>query len=147
MSRFAVKSGLRHFNDVSNAFRSLWSRRGYAQCPAKSCGDSGNQGDGHQMPDHLKEMATAKNPKFFDMVEYFFHRGVQVAQEQLIADMKGNDKEANRKKAKGILLLMQSCNSILEINFPIKRDNGDYKMIHGYRAQHSLHRLPTKGGN
>lgn len=80
------------------------------------------------------------------MVEYFFHRAVQVAQENLIEDMKGSDKKVNRKKAKGILQMMSSCNGMLEVNFPIKLDNGEFEMIHGYRAQHSLHRVPTKGG-
>lgn len=123
-------------------------RRSFAQCPPTPpcCDGNGGGDDGHQMPEHLRDIATAKNPKFFHMVEYFFNRAVQVAQEQLIADIKGNDKALNRKKARGILTMMQSCHGILELNFPIKRDNGEYELVHGYRAQHSVHRFPTKGG-
>lgn len=54
--------------------------------------------------------------------------------------------EEKRQKVKGILSLMQPCDHILEINFPLRRDNGVYEIIHGYRAQHSTHRTPTKGG-
>lgn len=136
-----VKLVPRHSIALPNIFCNSLTKRSLAQ---KTCSPQENKG--HQIPDHLKDMATSKSPKFFDMVEYFFHRGVQVAEEQLIADMKGTDKEANRKKAKGIFKIMETCSKILEINFPIKLDNGEYQMIHGYRAQHSSHRQPTKGG-
>ena len=36
--------------------------------------------------------------------------------------------------------------SILRVEFPIKTEDGDYETYVGYRAQHSLHRVPTKGG-
>lgn len=54
--------------------------------------------------------------------------------------------EEKREKVKGILRLMQPCDHILEINFPLRRDSGVYEIITGYRAQHSTHRTPTKGG-
>ena len=101
----------------------------------------------HQIPERLKEVPTAKDPRFFDMVEYFFHRGCQIAEDRLIDDMKGKlSMEEKKKKVKGILMLMQPCDHIIEIAFPLRRDSGDYEMITGYRAQHSTHRIPTKGG-
>jgi Glu/Leu/Phe/Val dehydrogenase, dimerisation domain len=54
--------------------------------------------------------------------------------------------EEKREKVKGILRLMQPCDHIIEINFPLRRDSGVYEIITGYRAQHSTHRTPTKGG-
>lgn len=80
------------------------------------------------------------------MVEYFFHRGCQIAEDKLVDDIKGHSLEERKKKVKGILMLMQGCDHIIEINFPLRRDSGDYEMITGYRAQHCTHRTPTKGG-
>ncbi|XP_030369402.1 glutamate dehydrogenase, mitochondrial isoform X2 [Scaptodrosophila lebanonensis] len=101
----------------------------------------------HQIPDRLKDVPTAKDPRFFDMVEYFFHRGCQISEGSLIDDMKGKlSLDEKKKKVKGILMLMQPCDHIIEIAFPLRRDSGNYEMITGYRAQHSTHRVPTKGG-
>lgn len=103
----------------------------------------------HQIPDRLKDVATAQDPKFFDMVEYFFHRACQIAEDKLVEDLGKGSKltvEDRKKKVKGILMLMQNCDHILEISFPLRRDSGDYEMIQGYRAQHSTHRTPCKGG-
>lgn len=86
------------------------------------------------------------DPRFFDMVEYFFHRGCQIAEDKLVEDIKGGTLDERKKKVKGILMLMQGCDHIIEMSFPLRRDSGDYEMITGYRAQHCTHRTPTKGG-
>jgi glutamate dehydrogenase (NAD(P)+) len=45
----------------------------------------------------------------------------------------------------GILKQIKVCNSVYQIYFPVKI-NGEVKVIEAYRAQHSHHRSPTKGG-
>lgn len=102
----------------------------------------------YEIPDKFKDMPNAENPRFFDMVEYFFHKACQTAEEQLIETLKVSkiSVDDKRKKVRGILLGMQPCDHIIEIAFPIRRDSGDYEIITGYRAQHSTHRVPTKGG-
>lgn len=45
----------------------------------------------------------------------------------------------------GLLEQIKVCNSVYQINFPVKI-NGKVKVIEAYRAQHSHHRNPTKGG-
>ncbi|XP_066954535.1 glutamate dehydrogenase, mitochondrial isoform X1 [Macrobrachium rosenbergii] len=101
----------------------------------------------HQIPERLQYIPDAEDPSFFEMVEYFFHRGCQVVEDQLVEEMKERmSLEEKRSKTKGILRIMEPCHHVLEVAFPVKRDNGHYEMIHGYRAQHSLHRTPTKGG-
>ena len=45
-----------------------------------------------------------------------------------------------------LLEVIKACNSLVRVNFPLRRDNGTVETIRGYRAQHSHHRLPCKGG-
>ena len=46
----------------------------------------------------------------------------------------------------GLLEQIKECNSVFRMSFPLKRDDGTIEVMHGWRAQHSVHRLPTKGG-
>lgn len=106
----------------------------------------------HQIPDRLKDIPTHPNPKFFDMVEYFFHRACMIVEDKLVEDLKTQkgrvplELPQRKAKVKGILKLMEECNHVIEITFPIRRDNGEYELIKGFRAQHSTHRTPCKGG-
>ena len=45
----------------------------------------------------------------------------------------------------GILAGIKACNAVYEINFPVNI-RGEVVTFRGYRAQHSHHRTPTKGG-
>jgi glutamate dehydrogenase (NAD(P)+) len=82
------------------------------------------------------------------MVEYFYHKGWQVVEDKLVEEFKGKlTQEEKRKKVRGYLSILGPCHAVLEVAFPIKRDNGDYVTINGWRAQHSHHRLPCKGGS
>ena len=45
-----------------------------------------------------------------------------------------------------ILDQIRACNAVYRLRFPVRRDDGTIVVIEGYRAEHSHHRLPTKGG-
>lgn len=45
----------------------------------------------------------------------------------------------------GLLAQIKACNSIYCVQFPFRTDRG-YEVIQGWRAQHSHHKLPVKGG-
>ena len=45
-----------------------------------------------------------------------------------------------------ILSQIRACNAVYRMRFPVRRDNGEIVVVEGYRAEHSHHRLPTKGG-
>lgn len=101
----------------------------------------------HQIPGHLEYVPDSSDPSFFHMVEYFYHRGWQILEDQLVKEFKGKmSAEEKRKKVRGYLGILGPCHAVLEVAFPLKRDNGDYVIINGWRAQHSHHRVPTKGG-
>lgn len=57
------------------------------------------------------------------------------------------DKAAKYIKAReGLLDYIKMNNTTIHINFPLVRDNGKVEVIEGWRAQHSQHRKPSKGG-
>ena len=45
-----------------------------------------------------------------------------------------------------LLSQIRECSSVYHIALPLKRDNGTIEVVHAWRAEHSHHRLPTKGG-
>ncbi len=45
-----------------------------------------------------------------------------------------------------LLAQIRACNSVYRVTFPIRRDDGSIETIHAWRAEHSHHKLPTKGG-
>lgn len=47
---------------------------------------------------------------------------------------------------KDIYNYMETCASVIRFNIPLRLDNGRVKIVPCYRAQHSTHALPTKGG-
>ncbi len=46
----------------------------------------------------------------------------------------------------GILEQIKACNSVYQMRFPVKLDNGNIEVIEAYRVQHSQHKSPCKGG-
>lgn len=45
-----------------------------------------------------------------------------------------------------LLAQIKTCNAVYYISFPLRRDDGTIEVIHAWRAEHSHHRMPTKGG-
>ena len=46
----------------------------------------------------------------------------------------------------GLLDQIKYCNSVYRMRFPLQLDDGRVQVIEAYRAEHSQHRMPTKGG-
>lgn len=79
---------------------------------------------------HPSESDAAPRPtSFLESVDYFFNRASSFT-----------DIEP------GLMSVIRACNSVVEFRFPLRRDNGSVEVLTGYRAQHSTHVLPTKGG-
>ena len=45
-----------------------------------------------------------------------------------------------------LLNQIRECNFVCRFSFPVERDNGTIEVINAWRAEHSNHKLPTKGG-
>lgn len=53
---------------------------------------------------------------------------------------------AHLKHPTGLLNQIKICNSVYHMTFPLKKDDGSIEVIQAYRAEHSQHKLPVKGG-
>lgn len=53
---------------------------------------------------------------------------------------------AHTDHASGVLNQIRACDNIIRFEFPIKRDDRTIQVIRAYRAEHSHHKKPTKGG-
>ncbi|XP_022910231.1 glutamate dehydrogenase, mitochondrial-like [Onthophagus taurus] len=104
------------------------------------------------MPEELANIDEEADPAFYSMVQYNFHKARLVVEKKLVESLKKikgqppMNEECRKAKVKNVMTYLEQCDSMLEINFPIKRDNGSYEMIRAYRAMHKCHKMPTKGG-
>ncbi len=46
---------------------------------------------------------------------------------------------------KGLLEQIKGCNSVYSFQFPVRTSKG-FEVLHGWRVEHSYHKLPVKGG-
>ncbi|VDK88081.1 unnamed protein product [Dibothriocephalus latus] len=90
---------------------------------------------------------NAKELPFHQMVGLFYDNAAKHVEKKLIEELPWDGpKDHKEKHVKGILAAMKPCDNIYEFTFPFKRDNGSIELIQGWRAQHSLHQTPCKGG-
>ncbi|XP_066470559.1 glutamate dehydrogenase, mitochondrial-like [Tiliqua scincoides] len=117
-----------------------WQREG--------AGGQGPGGEGGTAPVRRRWLhARDGDVSFLDMIEIYCERATQVVEKELVRRLRTPRIETERKqRVRGILGTIHNCNHVLEVSFPVRRDSGSWEVIHGYRAQHSQHRLPCKGG-
>ena len=72
---------------------------------------------------------TAKRMTFFDQVNAAFDEAAKYTDHD-----------------RTLLEQVKGVNSVYRMSFPLRRDDGTIEVIHAWRAEHSHHRLPTKGG-
>ena len=60
-------------------------------------------------------------------------------------EMMVNDTMDRIKIDPNISKILKTCRSVIQLKFPVKI-KGEIKIFHGWRAVHSNHRLPVKGG-
>eukprot|EP00270_Netrium_digitus_P012616 TRINITY_DN4119_c0_g1_i1.p1 TRINITY_DN4119_c0_g1~~TRINITY_DN4119_c0_g1_i1.p1 ORF type:complete len:506 (+),score=121.87 TRINITY_DN4119_c0_g1_i1:43-1560(+) len=75
------------------------------------------------------EASRLGDPGFLESVDIYFDRAAALS-----------------SVSSDILAQIKACNNIIKVQFPLKMANGTVELIEAYRAQHSHHRTPVKGG-
>src|SRR5512138_1003096 len=47
---------------------------------------------------------------------------------------------------KGLLDTIRACHAVYAFEFPLRNPDGSIELVKGWRAEHSRHKLPVKGG-
>eukprot|EP00345_Euplotes_harpa_P018467 CAMPEP_0168334432 /NCGR_PEP_ID=MMETSP0213-20121227/10265_1 /TAXON_ID=151035 /ORGANISM="Euplotes harpa, Strain FSP1.4" /LENGTH=519 /DNA_ID=CAMNT_0008339077 /DNA_START=102 /DNA_END=1661 /DNA_ORIENTATION=+ len=68
-------------------------------------------------------------PRFLEMVKMHFDKAAKYT-----------------NVSEDLLKYIKECNTVIRFNIPLQRDDGSLEMLTCYRAQHSHHKLPVKGG-
>ena len=74
-------------------------------------------------------MPMSRAPSFVDTVNVYFDRAAALTE-----------------YPRSLLDQIKVPNAVYAVQFPVKRENGDYEVISGWRVHHSHHRTPVKGG-
>jgi len=80
-------------------------------------------------PNGTPHQLLATEGKFFDQVNMMFDKA-----------------SVHTEYPPGLLSQIKICNSVYHMEFPLMRDNGEIAVIEAFRAEHSHHKQPTKGG-
>jgi glutamate dehydrogenase (NAD(P)+) len=67
--------------------------------------------------------------RFYESVSHYFNRAAS------FSDLE-----------EGLIDQVRCCNSAYRMRFPVRRDDGSIQVVEAFRAEHSHHRQPTKGG-
>lgn len=92
-----------------------------------------------------------EEPQFLEMVSIYADNAHALALDSLLSykpapGQRAVDQATREHRIRGTLEIIKPTNNAIEVTFPIKRDSGEIQLITGYRAQHSHHRSPCKGG-
>jgi glutamate dehydrogenase (NAD(P)+) len=70
------------------------------------------------------------------------------AEQSLLANVEACFEEAASftSHPRGLLDQIKTCNAIYRFEFPVTRSDGTIQIVSAWRAEHSHHKLPTKGG-
>ncbi|CAM4598343.1 glutamate dehydrogenase, mitochondrial isoform X1 [Caretta caretta] len=120
-----------------------------SDAPEGGSGGEGGRALGRRRGKHVAAAAQAglDAPGLLPMVETFCTRAMRVAEDDLVQQLRSSRPETEKRQwVHGILETIQRCSHVLEVSIPVKRDTGHWEVVEGWRAQHSQHLLPCKGG-
>ena len=74
--------------------------------------------------------ASVDDIEFFEMVQLYFQRAIDLCENDLVNEVKGRSSQLEKKnRVRGILDMVKPCNHVIAMTFPIKRDDGSWEIM------------------
>ncbi|KAH1012784.1 hypothetical protein HUJ05_011880 [Dendroctonus ponderosae] len=108
----------------------------------------------YDIPERYRNAFFLANAAFFDSTNWFLHRAYEAvfpilknSYREHFQSLHVNDSNIH-EKLENIVESIDQCNSILDVRFPVKRENGKLEVIRGFRAHYceAIGNTPCLGG-
>ncbi|CAH2001756.1 unnamed protein product [Acanthoscelides obtectus] len=96
----------------------------------------------YEIPERYKNSFYLANASLFDSTNWFLHRTFEIFFPTLKKEIKKYERykslnnENLHAKTENLVQVLDQCNSIIDVRYPIKRDNGEYRIIRGFRVNY-----------
>lgn len=107
----------------------------------------------YEIPEKYQNSFYLANASVFDNINWFLHRSYEILFPTLRATLQNSPDakltvDESIDKLNGIIRILDQCNTLIDLRFPVKRDNGSYEVVRGYKGQYGMStgQLPCFGG-
>lgn len=107
----------------------------------------------YEIPEVYKNCFFLANSSFLNNVNWFVQRAYEVVFNDLVEELKSREPSLHNPRAiervLNIIKIFEPCSAVVDINYPVKRENGYYSVIQAFRVQHGRCRndVPCLGGS
>lgn len=109
---------------------------------------------GYDIPERYRDSFYLANASFFDSSNWFLHRAYEVVFPTLKKNYRTTFQDRDvcdgkiHAKLENVVESLDQCNSLIDVRFPVRRENGDYEVIRGFRAHYgeTVRQTPCLGG-
>ena len=97
----------------------------------------------YEIPERYRTSFYLANAALFDQVNWFLHRAYEISFPRLVADLRDREPKLSHvdaaERVETVIQILDQCNSVIDVRFPMQREDGTKRMIRGFRAQYGLY--------
>ncbi|KAL3278634.1 hypothetical protein HHI36_016174 [Cryptolaemus montrouzieri] len=93
----------------------------------------------YEMPPRFRECFYLANASFFDSVNWYVHKAYEIIFSELVDKLmsfSGLDEQQASNKISNIIKVLDQCNSLLDIRYPLKKEDGSLELIRSFTVNH-----------
>ncbi|KAF2902449.1 hypothetical protein ILUMI_03737 [Ignelater luminosus] len=95
----------------------------------------------YEIPDVYRNAFYLANASLVNYTNWFVHNALRVIYHEIITELKAKGHNINEaiKKINSIINIIEPCNHFIDVQFPVKMEDGQYEIFRGFRAEHGVY--------